>query len=107
VTLTRQQGQALMAAMPQLTNMKLWNCPLPDGLAFLQRAPPTFQCLELERCYSLEPRVLLRDLKHVPQLQVLLINECFQLSRAQLRLLTPPSNLLPRLTLFDHIPYEG
>lgn len=107
VTLSRQQGEALMTAMAQLQCLTLWNCPLPDGLAFLKRAPPSFRNLELERCYSLEPRVLLRDLKHVPQLEVLLLNECFQLTKAQLKQLNPPSKLLPQLKVFDHIPYEG
>ena len=109
VTLTRQQGVAILTAMSQLKRVTLWNCPMPDGLVFLHRAPPSLTSLELERCYSLNPRHLLRDLKPVPQLQELIVNECFfgKLSKAQIRQLTPPSKLLPNLKHFDYIPYEG
>ena len=89
--------------LPALLSLDLRCVRLPS-LAFLQHSP-RLESLFVSYC----PRMRADDTLHclrsfTPRLRSLSLNECARLSADQVRLLRPPSALLPALSKFSFFP---
>lgn len=102
--LTTQQLHALLSLTPRLSKLELERVEGFDAFAFLQPVRSTLRQLVFDDCCytrmatSFSDLLTLRTL--LPQLTHLEVRSSFDLSCAEVTLLTPPSTALPTLQSF-------